>query len=612
MAFKATQIPTKWGFYYFYGVAQFLMAGVLYLLFKSYGIMGYTGLGIIFFVAYLGFYHLSSGINISMRIRGLNKPREYTIEMDFLRGYIHAPVQKVYIGRGFFWDVSHAQLYHTLTNEVENKRILKKEGEIAGRHYVHNLSDEEENLALDLPRHTLIAGTTGVGKTRMLELLGVQRIERGECVVIIDPKGDRGLINAVFQSCVDAGRKDDFRFVSLAHPTKSSSINPVENSIGSGDIAGRITSIMEQGKGSEVFIAFCYDVVSTVADVLLLIGIPITLKSIKKYCIIDMASLEDEVDKFKLNNNMSSNHEKVLRTSLVDLANKVEHNQEHFAKMTTSLIPVMKALTAGNVGALLSPEHSDLSWAEIIEKKQVVYFYLGSMIDDYVSSTVGKLLVQDLVSYVGQIYSYKEKDESGFTPVHVMVDEFYSVIFEGYVNMLNKSREAGVRMYLGMQTTADVEAKGSVAMKKQIIGLIDNIICLRTPELDMATQVCENFGEVEVENRIKMQGVSANPSDSKSVYTSSTTLRVDKQKVPLLLPEIITGLPRGHAIVSTEGRAPIKLVFPLIDRKPEDTVNYFDDFILGLADRKTMDDVELTSVVDRWDDVSDEGRDHQF
>lgn len=607
MAFKTTQIPTEWGFYYLYGTAQLVMSFILYLLIKSYGILSFVSLGIVAFVAYLGVYHLLSGVNISMRIRKLNTPNEYSIDMPFLRRFIHKKVQQLYIGRGFFWDVSHAQLYHNLTNEIGNKKILKKEGRVAGKHYVHNLSQDEQEMVLDLPRHTLIAGTTGVGKTRMMELLAVQRIEHGECVVIIDPKGDRGMINAVYQSCVDAGRKNDFRFVSLAHPTKSSSINPIENSVGAGDIAGRITSIMEQGKGSDVFIAFCYDVVSTIADVMLTIGIPITLKNIKKYCIIDIESLEVEVDTFLLNNQLSENHEKVLRTVLVDLKNKITHNKDHFSKMTTSLIPVMKALTAGNVGALLSPEHSDLSWQQIIEKKQVVYFYLGSMIDDYVSSTVGKLLVQDLVSYVGQIYSFKEKSE--FVPVHVMVDEVYSVIFEGYINMLNKSREAGVQMYLGLQTTADIEAKGSVAIKKQLIGLIENIICLRTPELEMATKICENFGEVEIEKRMRMQGTSANPGSSGTIFTSSVTERLDKQKVMLVLPEILTSLPRGHAIVSSEGRAPVKIKFPLIDRKPEEIVNFFEEFVLGKVE--PIGD-KFVSVVNAWDSIPDEGRDHQF
>ncbi|WP_285905092.1 type IV secretory system conjugative DNA transfer family protein [Pseudodesulfovibrio pelocollis] len=609
MAFKASQIPTKWGFYYRCGLTQLFLAYALYSLLKWYGIMGYLGLGSIAFISYLGGYHILSGLNVSYRVRRLNKPNEYTVNLPHLRKFIKKKPQRMYLGRGFTWDVTHSQLYHYLTNEIENNKILKKEGKIAGRHYVHNLSDHEEDIVMDLPRHTLIVGTTGVGKTRMLELLSVQRIEYGEIVVIIDPKGDRSLINAVYQSCVEAGRKDDFRFVSLAHPTRSCSINPIANYVGAGDIAGRITSIMDQGKGSDVFIAFCYDVIATVADVMLTIGIPITLKNIKQYCIVSMESLADKVDEFEAENKITANHAQVLRATMVDLQTKIEHNRDHFSKMTTSLIPVMKVLTAGNVGGILSPEYADLSWQQIIDKKLVVYFYLGSMIDNYASSTVGKLLVQDLVSFVGQIYSFKVK--SKFVPIHVMVDEFFSVLFGGYVDMLNKSREAGVQMYLGMQTTADIESKGSTAMKNQIIGLLENIICLRTPEQEMADKISTDFGTVEIEKRMRTQGTSANPGDSKVIYTSSISERIDKKEVPLLVPDIIKGLPRGHAIVSSEGRAPYKIKFPLIDRKPEEVINYFEDNILGMGERPVIGD-EFESVVDQWDDVPDEGRNHQY
>ncbi|MCK7582151.1 MAG: type IV secretion system DNA-binding domain-containing protein [Chromatiales bacterium] len=41
--------------------------------------------------------------------------------------------------------------------------------------------------------HLLIVGTTGAGKTRLLDLLVTQAVLRGEAVVILDPKGDRDL-----------------------------------------------------------------------------------------------------------------------------------------------------------------------------------------------------------------------------------------------------------------------------------------------------------------------------------------------------------------------------------------------------------------------------------
>lgn len=72
------------------------------------------------------------------------------------------------------------------------------------------------------------------------------------------------------------------------------------------------------------------------------------------------------------------------------------------------------------------------------------------MKDSYVSSNVGKLFIQDLVSYIGTLYTR----QSTFKMVYLYVDETYSVIYEGFVDILNKMRAAGLHLVLGLQTTA--------------------------------------------------------------------------------------------------------------------------------------------------------------
>ena len=57
----------------------------------------------------------------------------------------------------------------------------------------------------------------------------------------------------------------------------------------------------------------------------------------------------------------------------------------------------------------------------------MVYLSLASMKDSYVSSNVGKLFIQDLVSYIGTLYTR----QSTFKMVYLYVDETYSVIYEG-------------------------------------------------------------------------------------------------------------------------------------------------------------------------------------
>lgn len=59
-----------------------------------------------------------------------------------------------------------------------------------GSYWLHGLQKEEEVTApLELLEgHTLIVGSTGVGKTRLFDLMIGQNILRGGPVVIIDPK----------------------------------------------------------------------------------------------------------------------------------------------------------------------------------------------------------------------------------------------------------------------------------------------------------------------------------------------------------------------------------------------------------------------------------------
>ena len=54
--------------------------------------------------------------------------------------------------------------------------------------------------------HTLVLGTTRVGKTRLAEILITQDIHRGDVVIVFDPKGDAELMTRTFVEARKAGR----------------------------------------------------------------------------------------------------------------------------------------------------------------------------------------------------------------------------------------------------------------------------------------------------------------------------------------------------------------------------------------------------------------------
>lgn len=57
---------------------------------------------------------------------------------------------------------------------------------------IYQIDDNSKN-------HTFVFGSTGVGKTRLIEGLIEQDIPKGKNVVIIDPKGDIGLFSKMVE-----------------------------------------------------------------------------------------------------------------------------------------------------------------------------------------------------------------------------------------------------------------------------------------------------------------------------------------------------------------------------------------------------------------------------
>ena len=77
--------------------------------------------------------------------------------------------------------------------------------------------------------HLFCFGTTGSGKSRLIEVMVEQDIKNGHNVVIIDPKIDNELISRAYQSCVQSDRMNDFMLLSTVYPDISIKINPLAN-----------------------------------------------------------------------------------------------------------------------------------------------------------------------------------------------------------------------------------------------------------------------------------------------------------------------------------------------------------------------------------------------
>lgn len=124
------------------------------------------------------------------RMQILERQEQNFYTLDELQTQMHDGA--LFMGRGFEWGVEQAQrisdLYRDPMRLAEIKRNRK------GATYLHGIgiSEEEAQYMLDgeSKGHVHIVGTTGAGKTRLMDLLISQIILRDEPCIIIDPKGD--------------------------------------------------------------------------------------------------------------------------------------------------------------------------------------------------------------------------------------------------------------------------------------------------------------------------------------------------------------------------------------------------------------------------------------
>ena len=160
----------------------------------------------------------------------------------------------LWLGWGFDWNSEHAQLALELIR-VGPERIVRTQSAL-GAHWLHGLAAREAPVWLPVDHtagHVLIVGTTGAGKTRLLDLLVVQAVRRGEAVVILDPKGDRDLHTSARLACMHSGEPQRFVSFHPGFPDRSHRLDPLYSFNRATELASRIAAIMPSVTGNDPF-----------------------------------------------------------------------------------------------------------------------------------------------------------------------------------------------------------------------------------------------------------------------------------------------------------------------------------------------------------------------
>ncbi|MBU1722230.1 MAG: type IV conjugative transfer system coupling protein TraD [Gammaproteobacteria bacterium] len=516
----------------------------------------------------------------------------------------------------------HLQWLPNLTRSPHWWNPVKPLPPVGGDPALHGVGVEDErDVWIDLGdrvAHTLVLGTTRVGKTRLAELLVTQDIRRGEIVVVFDPKGDTELLARMWAECKRAGRLDQFHIFHLGFPEISERYNPVGSFGRVTEVASRIAGQLPGTGNSATFKEFAWRFTNIVANALVTLGRRPDYSMIARYVtnieplLMDYYSfwferegienwreqvntIAQNIDAKNLPFALKSRDFKAIAftqlaksRNLYDpvadgLRSAFEYDKTYFDKLTASLLPLLEKLTTGKSGELLAPNYADradkrpiLDWMAVIRQRGVVYVGLDALSDVEVAGAVGNSMFADLTSIAGQLY--KHGDNLGLpelaghkrAKIAIHADEFNELVGNEFIPLLNKAGGSGVQVTAYTQTASDIEAGiGEKPKAGQIQGNLNTLIMLRVKNEETAAVLTDQLAKVRIYTKTAQSAATDNNDPDSCVdFTSSNSDRITEAEADILTPADLVQLPKGQAFALLDGGKLYKLRLPLAGADP--------------------------------------------
>ncbi|AKK01070.1 type IV conjugative transfer system coupling protein TraD [Pseudomonas citrulli] len=543
----------------------------------------------------------------------VDPPTGYRLARGLERRLEHAPFPLSIMGRVTAWD--------SIFNPV---RPLPPVG---GSPLLHGVEPNEMEVSLPLSErvgHTLVLGTTRVGKTRLAEVYITQDIHRAEheVVIVFDPKGDADLLKRMYVEARRAGREKEFYVFHLGWPEISARYNAVGRFGRISEVASRIAGQLSGEGNSAAFREFAWRFVNIIARALIELGRRPDYLQIQRHVVnIDALFVEYAQQFFaktdakawevivqiegKLNEKNTPRHmvgrekrvvaieqylaaKRVFDPVLDGLRSAVRYDRTYFDKIVASLLPLLEKLTTGKTAQLLAPNYTDLDdprpifdWMQIIRKRGIVYVGLDALTDAEVAAAVGNSMFADLVSVAGHIYKHgidqglpTESSSTEKLPINLHADEFNELMGDEFIPLINKGGGAGIQVTAYTQTLSDIEARiGNRAKAGQVIGNFNTLQMLRVRETATAELLTQQLPKVNVLTKTLVSGATdTSDPEANTDFTSSSQDRVNSTSVPLIEPAHIVSLPKGQMFSFQAGGQLWKVRMPLPKTSNDDAM----------------------------------------
>ncbi|QQR81256.1 MAG: TraM recognition domain-containing protein [Deltaproteobacteria bacterium] len=372
--------------------------------------------------------------------------------------------------------------------------------------------------------HTQIVGVTGAAKTEggIVPAL-LTDIASGRGAVIICMKGDLSLLGRVTAVAKSAGRLDDLQILSMPFPESSNYYNPLARGIPT-EIKDKIIS--SNIWTEEYYKKFSEMAVLIVVNAMVALQRPISLSTLLETMstLRNIETLGAELKEKKIPNQIPQ-----LLTAL-----------DRSIQPLSGLLADLTSLVMCDFGYLLSDPKGEIDFLEAYRKRKIVYVQLNAGLYQETAVRLARMIIQDIKSMCNYVQAYIPENERSF--FSVFIDEFASIAFPAFTELINKARSANVAITIAHQSLGDLRQYGEF-FDSQIFESSNIKMIFRQTDPRSVNLITEMGGTVETEKiteqTSKLLGEHLNTG-------MGSARMVEKFRID---PNIIRDLPRGYCVL---------------------------------------------------------------
>ena len=343
----------------------------------------------------------------------------------------------------------------TLIGSASNsEEKTKKPSTVMQVGYERNAFLTDKNLNY----HTQIIGGSGAGKTNLLKVMLEDRIAKGHAIIFFDFKGEVDLIDWMAGATEHYGRRDDLAMISMADPKTSYAYNPIS--------LGTETEISSQIMNAFTWSESFYK--NSAENALLIILKAFCYQRDMTYKTFHLGDLyrflTDPSFRMDIVSAVSQlNYPDMFRGDLKRICEELSTNKkENYLSLITQISKILNS-SAGEIVAHKIGKDEEFNLKEAMSSGKITYFMMNNLKLKETASIMGKMILQDLMKTVGNIYDDRTYKRN---PVTLIIDEFASFATPDFGEFIEKARGAGISIVVTYQSRKSLDhIEQSLALK---------------------------------------------------------------------------------------------------------------------------------------------------